>query len=124
MKTRDYKLRKPESVARSEYQSRQWDLLVLDYKFKASDAPVLADLCLQMEIVAQATEYLTKKGNLQILWNDDGVPRARPEIAIIERANAQIAALKRQLGIYEREEKQEASISPLAEFRNNLKLAK
>jgi len=94
---------KPDSVAQSEYQSQVWDSLCADYSFLPSDTYVLADLCLQFDMIRIATESLTKKGDPAIIWNDDGVPKARPEIAVIERCNAQVAALKKQLGIYDRE---------------------
>lgn len=94
---------KPDSVAQSEYQSQVWDSLCADYSFMPSDTYVLADLCLQFDMIRIATESLTKKGDPAIIWNDDGVPKARPEIAVIERCNAQVAALKKQLGIYDRE---------------------
>lgn len=121
---------KPQSVLISPYQSQLWDALCADYEFKTSDMPALAALCLQYDMIRTATESIQREsGEVAVLWNDGGEPKARPEIAIIERANAQVAALRKQLGIHERvqkaakqEEKKPAQVSALDSMRGKIKV--
>lgn len=113
---------KPESVRKSKFQSKVWNKLCKDYTFKESDEYALADLCLQFDMIRIATDSLMKKGDPQVIWNDDGVPKARPEIAVIERCNAQVAALKRQLGIYDRDGKDKAKPANLDDLKKRFKV--
>lgn len=98
-------LEKPRSVADSPYRSAKWDELVEGREFTQADAPVLALLCQWYEVNDQCLEEIDVGGSIQTAYtNDMGDIKALPQLATMAKASAEIRALSKQLGLFERAE--------------------
>ena len=98
--TKAKRLRKPDKIAKNETMSRKWDELVRSYSLGYSDKPALTLLVHWYAVIDQCMAELTEDGGVSVSYQTDkGDEKARPQLAIMKQASAEIRALNKQLGI-------------------------
>lgn len=94
------RLRKPDKIAKNETMSRKWDELVRSHHLGYSDKPVLTLLVHWYAVIDQCMAELTEDGVVSVSYQTEkGDEKARPQLAIMKQASAEIRALNKQLGI-------------------------
>lgn len=92
-------MEKPESVSSNQAKSDAWDAVTADYEFRACDVPQLEMLCHWYAVARECIDCTSKDGKAKVLYMVDGEPRLLPYITALQYAQAEIAALNKQLGI-------------------------
>lgn len=95
------RIQKPESVESDPWRSAKWDELTRGRSFAQSDAPTLALLVYWYQVVDRCMADISSAGGgVSVAYqNDMGDERARPQLATMKQASAEIRALNKQLGI-------------------------
>lgn len=94
------RLRKPPKVAADDVMSRKWDELVRSYNLGYSDKPTLTLLVHWYAVLERCMDELCEDGHVAVSYQTEkGDEKARPQLAIMKQASAEIRALNKQLGI-------------------------